>query len=96
MERGKRSGTPHGVPASGGGWDVRRVGAKRASVHFEKREAIDRGREISRNTGTEFKNRLPFETTNLNDETTLRKRTRTECWITKESCTSARPILPTI
>ena len=34
----------------------RRGGAERASGHFDtKREAIDRGREISRNAGTEFK-----------------------------------------
>ena len=56
MARSKGSGTHHVVPISGGGWDVRRGGAERTSRHFEtKREAIDRGREISRNAGTEFK-----------------------------------------
>ena len=56
MARGKGSGTHHVVPNSGGGWDVRRGGAERASGHFEtKQEAIDRGREISRNARTEFK-----------------------------------------
>jgi hypothetical protein len=35
---------------------VKRGGASRASSHHEtKREAIDRGREISRNQGTEFR-----------------------------------------
>lgn len=50
------SGTHHVVPNPEGGWDVRRGGADRASRHFEtKREAVDRGREMSRNAGTEFK-----------------------------------------
>lgn len=53
---GNGSGTHHVVPNPNGGWDVRRGGAERASGHFNtKREAIDRGREISRNAGTEFK-----------------------------------------
>ena len=53
---GNGSGTHHVVPNPNGGWDVRRGGAERASGHFDtKREAIDRGREISRNAGTEFK-----------------------------------------
>jgi hypothetical protein len=52
----RRSGTHHVVPNSAGGWDVRRGGADRASGHFEtKAEAIDRGREMSRNAATEFK-----------------------------------------
>ena len=52
----RRSGTHHVVPNPAGGWDVRRGGAERASGHFEtKAEAIDRGREMSRNAGTEFK-----------------------------------------
>ena len=50
------SGTHHVVPNPGGGWDVRRGGAERASGHFDtKQEAVDRGREISRNASTEFK-----------------------------------------
>ena len=56
MARRKGSGTHHVTPNPGGGWDVRRGGAERASGHFDtKREAVDRGREISRNAGTEFK-----------------------------------------
>lgn len=56
MAKNKGSGTHHVVPSSGGGWDVRRGGAERASANFDtKREAIARGREISRNAGTEFK-----------------------------------------
>lgn len=46
----------HVVPSSKGGWDVRRSGASRASSHRDtKREAIARGREISRNQGTELR-----------------------------------------
>ena len=46
----------HVVPNSDrGGWDVKRAGGERASGHFEtKAEAIDFGREVSRNQGTEF------------------------------------------
>jgi hypothetical protein len=47
--------THHVVPNPGGGWDVKKGGAQRASVHREtKQEAEDAGREISRNQGTEF------------------------------------------
>lgn len=54
MSRGPK--THHVVPNKDGGWDVARGGASRSSGHFEtKREAIDRGREISRNQGTEFR-----------------------------------------
>lgn len=46
----------HVVPNSNGGWDVNRGGAERASGHFEtKAEAVERGRQISRNQGTEFR-----------------------------------------
>ena len=46
----------HIVPNPEGGWDVKRGGASRASSHHDtKREAIDRGREISRNQRTEFR-----------------------------------------
>ena len=46
----------HVVPNPSGGWDVKKGGADRASGHFEtKSEAIDAGREISRNQGTEFR-----------------------------------------
>lgn len=47
--------THHVVPNPEGGWDVKRGGGEKASRHFEtKQEAIDGGREISRNQGTEF------------------------------------------
>lgn len=45
----------HVVPNPNGGWDVKRNGAERASVHTDtKQEAVDRGREISRNQSTEL------------------------------------------
>jgi len=45
----------HVVPNPEGGWDVKRGGGSRSSGHFDtKREAVDRGREISRNQQTEF------------------------------------------
>ncbi len=38
-----------------GGWDVKRTGAQRASVHAETKDEAERlGRAISRNQGTEF------------------------------------------
>ena len=53
MSKGK---THHVVPSPKGGWDVKRGGAERASGHFDrKQDAIDAGREISRNQGTELK-----------------------------------------
>ena len=46
----------HVVPNPNGGWDVKRGGGERSSGHFDtKKEAIDRGRQISRNQGTEFR-----------------------------------------
>jgi hypothetical protein len=49
-------GTHHVVPSRNGVWDVRRGGAERASGHFDtKTETVDRGREMSRNAGTEFR-----------------------------------------
>ena len=54
MSKGPK--THHVVPNSGGGWDVKRGGATRASSHHDtKQDAIDRGREISRNQGTELR-----------------------------------------
>lgn len=45
----------HVVPNPNGGWDVKRGGAARASIHTDtKQEAIDKGRELSRSQGTEF------------------------------------------
>lgn len=54
MSKGPKS--HHVVPNPSGGWDVKRGGASRASTHHDtKREAIDRGREISRNQNSEFR-----------------------------------------
>ena len=51
----KKSGSHHVVPNADGSWDVKKGGSSRASGHFDtKQEAIDVGREISRNQGTEF------------------------------------------
>jgi len=49
-------GSHHIVPNSQrGGWDVRRGGSERSSEHCDrKQDAIDRGREISQNQGTEL------------------------------------------
>lgn len=56
MSRRKGPETHHVVPSSGGGWDVRRGGAGRASAHRDtKQDAVSRGREISRNQGTELR-----------------------------------------
>lgn len=45
----------HVVSNPNGGWDVKRDGAQRASIHTNtKQEAVDRGRNISRNQWTEF------------------------------------------
>lgn len=45
----------HVVPNPDGGWDIKQSGGKRSSGHFDtKQEAVDRGREISRNQSTEF------------------------------------------
>ena len=51
----KKSDSHHVVPNPKGGWDIKREGAERSSGHFDrKQEAVDAGREISRNQGTEF------------------------------------------
>lgn len=48
--------THHIVPNPGGGWDVKRGGGTRASGHYDtKQEAVDHGRQISRNQSTEFR-----------------------------------------
>jgi len=45
----------HVVPAPQGGWNVKRGGSSRASAHAEtKQQAVDLGRNISRNQGTEL------------------------------------------
>ena len=47
--------THHVVHNPNGGWDVKRGGAQRSSGHFDtKVEAIDAGRQISVNQGTEL------------------------------------------
>ena len=48
--------THHVVPARQGGWNVKRGGAERAISHHEtKREAIDKGRAVSRAQDTELR-----------------------------------------
>ncbi|MBN9304811.1 MAG: hypothetical protein BGO82_11110 [Devosia sp. 67-54] len=48
--------THHVVPNPDGGWDVKRGGGERASSHHDtKQEAVDAGREVSRNQGTELR-----------------------------------------
>ena len=48
--------THHVVPNPDGGWNVKRGGGDRASTHHDtKQDAINRGREISRNQGTELR-----------------------------------------
>ena len=45
----------HVVHNSNGGWDVKRNGSQRSSGHFEtKEEAVNAGRQISQNQGTEL------------------------------------------
>ena len=47
--------THHIVPASNGGWNVKKGGSEKASGHYEtKKEAITAGRIISRHQGTEL------------------------------------------
>jgi hypothetical protein len=48
--------THHVVPNPEGGWDVKRGGGSRASGHFDTRwEAVDFGRQVSRNQETELR-----------------------------------------
>lgn len=45
----------HVVSNPNSGWDVKKSGAEKASVHTDtKQEAIDKARVISRNAGTEL------------------------------------------
>ena len=47
--------THHVVPNSQGGWDVKKGGSEKASNHFDKKsDAVEKGREISKNQGSEF------------------------------------------
>lgn len=56
MSKKRRPDAHHIVHNLSGGWDVKRGGSERASSHHEtKREAIDEGRIVSRNQGTEFR-----------------------------------------
>ncbi len=51
----RKASSHHVVPNAKGGWDVKRAGANRISGHFNrKQEAIDAGRRISQNQGTEL------------------------------------------
>ena len=53
MPRGPK--THHVGPNPGGGWDVKRGGAGRASSHHElKQEAVQAGQALSRWQGTEL------------------------------------------
>jgi hypothetical protein len=50
-----KSHSHHVVPASQGGWNVKRAGSGKASVHTgTKQKAVDLGRTISRHQGTEL------------------------------------------
>ncbi len=52
----KITNTHHVVPNHDGGWDVKRGGGQRATSHHKtKRDAIDAGRELSRNQGTDLR-----------------------------------------
>ena len=56
MTRKRGPESHHVLPNSDGGWDVKRGGADRASKHFEhKAEAVNWGRDVSRNQRTEFR-----------------------------------------
>lgn len=47
--------TTHVVPSKGGGWNVKKGGASRASKHFDKKEeAVKYGRNKSKESGSEF------------------------------------------
>ena len=55
----RRDGTiekkDHVVPSPQGGWDVKRGGASKASKHFStKKDAVDWGRSVSRNRGSDL------------------------------------------
>lgn len=48
--------THHVVPNPNGGWDVKRGGSQRATSHHDrKQEAVDHGREVSRNQKSELR-----------------------------------------
>lgn len=50
-----RQKSHHVVPNPDGGWDVKKAGSERASKHSDtKQEAVEKGRQISQNQGTEL------------------------------------------
>jgi hypothetical protein len=54
MSKDKKGNSHHVVPHEGG-WAVQRSGSERASAVFDrKQDAIDAGRQISRNQNTEL------------------------------------------
>lgn len=56
MSKGRGGPPTHHVVPRDNDWAVRRGGSERASGVFDtKREAVERGREISRNAGTELR-----------------------------------------
>ena len=51
----KSKGSHHAVPNPDGGWKVKKGGSSKSSGNFDtKKEAVDAGRKISQNQGTEF------------------------------------------
>lgn len=47
--------THHVVPNANGGWDVKKGGGQRSIKHFDrKQDAVDFGRNVSRNQSSEF------------------------------------------
>ena len=51
----KKLGSHHVVPNVNRGWDVKKDGATRSSIHFDKKQdAVDAGRKISQNQSAEF------------------------------------------
>lgn len=45
----------HIVPDPSGGWNVKKGGAERATRHFDtKQDAVDHGRKVSQNQGSEL------------------------------------------
>ena len=50
-----KQGSHHVVPNPDGGWDIKKGGSERVSGHFElKPDAVDAGRQLSRNQKTGF------------------------------------------
>ena len=72
MAAGKKPVTHHVVPNAGGGWDIR------SSGHYDtKQDAVQRAREISRNSETELKihnrdGRIPQSDSHGNDPRSIK------------------------